>query len=70
MKTKEEVNYRLPDKCCAKCHASYRNTYGDAICKTLTSVNYNFVIDAGGVCDEFHISPPNDNIEDMEFDNG
>ena len=55
--TKEELNYRLPDKCCGKCHNSYNNTYGDNCCKWLPCI---VLIDFGGYCDKFNIPKEQD----------
>lgn len=47
-KTKDEVNYRLPDKCCARCTGACYNSYGDSVC---TKLEAGTTIDAGGICD-------------------
>ena len=46
--SKQENNYRLPDECCGNCTYSYNNSYDDALCRHLTSID---IIDFGGVCD-------------------
>lgn len=49
-KTKQEVNYRLPDCCCGKCIHSYQNNYGDCQCKILENGNS---ISEGCVCNYY-----------------
>jgi len=44
--TKDNVHYRLPEKCCLNCIASTFDTYGGTVCKIL-----NTDIDQGGICD-------------------
>ena len=48
MQNKQDINYRLPDQCCGTCIHSYNNTYGDACCEHLASID---LIDFGGICD-------------------
>jgi hypothetical protein len=49
--TREEMNYRMPDKCCLVCDSSYFNTYGDTCCEHMGHAN---TIETGGVCDLFN----------------
>ena len=46
--TKEDVNYRIPEHCCATCVNSAFNSYDDPICNKLAS---GVTIDFAGVCD-------------------
>jgi hypothetical protein len=48
---KADVDYRLPDDCCAQCEHSFQSIYGDFQCVQLETGN---VIDAGGICDLYN----------------
>lgn len=53
--TKDDINYRLPVQCCAKCVYAYWNTYGDACCRHLAHTD---IIQEGGVCDLYSLVEP------------
>jgi hypothetical protein len=48
--SKQQANYRYPEKCCGYCRAAYQSSYGDYQCNWLEAGN---TIDLGGVCDLF-----------------
>ena len=52
--TKKQVNYRLPEECCANCAFSSFNSYDDAMCTHLESGEST--VDPGGYCDDWRVA--------------
>ena len=67
--TKEQANYRLPDKCCLYCIHSKFDKFGDAACPLLETVMKPFpnvqdnAITLGAVCDLFEVMPISEHEE-------